>query len=267
VAIDVTGPFANAPHHQRFIVVLIDYMSSFPEVLLTGEVTSTKIITWLRQVFARFGNPDILVSDNGTNFISDEFANFLRSRDIIHQPVPVYNPERNGKVEAFNKYLKQGVQTFQASHTLFHDGINELLFNYRATAPTAHDESPAKRLFGHDIRQNFQPNNHSLTQPIREMALDDAPQQEESTAGALPQFTGPFKAGDLVRKRKIHVPKGTSPFTSPFKVIAALGNYTYKLDDGQIWNAKNLVRYVPKQQQYVEMAVDEHNDCVLLYTE
>jgi transposase InsO family protein len=257
VAIDVTGPFANAPHHQRFIVVLIDYMSSFPEVLLTGEVTSTKIITWLRQVFARFGNPDILVSDNGTNFTSDEFRNFLQSRDIIHHPVPVYNPERNGKVEAFNKYLKQGVQTFQASHTPFHNGIDELLFNYRATAPTAHDESPAKRLFGYEIRQNFQPNNHSLIQPIREVAQDDAPQQEQSKAGALPQFTGPYKTGDLVRKRKIHVPKGTSPFTSPFKVTAALGNYTYKLDDGQIWNAKNLVKYVPKQRQYVEMAVDE----------
>ncbi len=253
LAIDVTGPFANAPNHQRFIVVLIDYTSSFPEVLLTGDITSRKIITWLKSVFARFGNPSILVSDHGTNFTSDEFKQFLRARDIIHHPVPVYNPERNGKVEAFNKYIKHGVQTFQATHKPFSEGIEELLFNYRATAPTAHEDSPAKRLFGHDIRQNFQPNICTRTSNIHEMAAQSE-QQQPTTKCAV---QGLYKTGDLVRKRKPIVPKGTSPFTSPFKITAILGNYTYKLDDGQIWNAKNLVRYVPKQRQDVQIVADD----------
>ena len=30
LAVDITGPFANVPQHQRFIVVLIDYTTSFP---------------------------------------------------------------------------------------------------------------------------------------------------------------------------------------------------------------------------------------------
>ena len=38
----------------------------------------------LREIFVQPGLPDILVSDNGANFASEEFANFLRSSGIIH---------------------------------------------------------------------------------------------------------------------------------------------------------------------------------------
>ena len=248
LAIDITGPFANAPQHQRFIVVLIDYTTSFPEVLLTGDITSQRLITWIKSVFARFGNPDVLVSDNASNFTSDEFTQFLRSRDILHQPVPVYNPERNGKVESFNKFLKHGIQTFGAAHKKFNDGIEELLFNYRSTPLKSYDDSPAKQLLGYDIRTNYQPRLYMpREQPLQEM------QQEQQTKPSL-LYRGPYNVGDLVRKRKPIVPKGTSPFTSPFKIIEVIGNYTYRLDDNQIWNAKNLVRYVrPQRRQDTDM--------------
>ena len=35
--------------------------------------TSQKIIFVLTEVFARFGNPKVLLSDNGTQFTSEEF--------------------------------------------------------------------------------------------------------------------------------------------------------------------------------------------------
>ena len=38
----------------------------------------------LREIFVQPGLPDILVSDNGAKFASEEFANFLRSSGIIH---------------------------------------------------------------------------------------------------------------------------------------------------------------------------------------
>ena len=84
LAIEITGPFAKAPQHQRFILVLVDYTTSFPEVLLTGDITSQRLITRMKSVFELFGNPDALVSDNASNFTSEEFTQFLRSRDILH---------------------------------------------------------------------------------------------------------------------------------------------------------------------------------------
>ena len=84
IAIDITGPFFNAPHNKRYIVCIIDYCSRFPEVLLTSNTTSANIISWLESVFSRFGNPESLVSDNSSQFTSVEFEGFLKSRNIEH---------------------------------------------------------------------------------------------------------------------------------------------------------------------------------------
>ncbi|MCP3667048.1 MAG: hypothetical protein GY696_31915, partial [Gammaproteobacteria bacterium] len=61
LAIDISGPYFN----DNYIVVLIDYYSKYPEILSTKTITSTYIINWLREIFARYRNPGAIVSDNG----------------------------------------------------------------------------------------------------------------------------------------------------------------------------------------------------------
>ncbi|GFN82895.1 LOW QUALITY PROTEIN: Pol polyprotein [Plakobranchus ocellatus] len=105
VAIDVT----------KFLVVLIDYKSKFPEILMASNVRSSTIIGWLDEVFSRFGAPDELVIDNRPQFTSMEFTNFLQKFNIHDTLIAVYNPQENGCVERFNQYLKHGIQAFLAS--------------------------------------------------------------------------------------------------------------------------------------------------------
>ncbi|MCP3665847.1 MAG: transposase family protein, partial [Gammaproteobacteria bacterium] len=92
LAIDISGTYFN----DNYIMVLIDYYSKFPEILSTKTITSTYIINWLREIFARYGNPGAIVSDNGPQFISREFTDFLASKDIYHYRTGVYNPSENG---------------------------------------------------------------------------------------------------------------------------------------------------------------------------
>ena len=104
LAIDICGPFATAPRNQRFVTVLIDYATGLPEVLLSDDITSHKLISWLTETFVTYGNPAVLVSDNGKQFCSEAFEDFLTKRDILHWHSAVCNPRQNGKVEAFNRY-------------------------------------------------------------------------------------------------------------------------------------------------------------------
>ena len=46
LGLDICGPFATASRHQRFITTVIDYASGYPEVLLSEDITSGKLITW-----------------------------------------------------------------------------------------------------------------------------------------------------------------------------------------------------------------------------
>ncbi|GFO42945.1 Pol polyprotein [Plakobranchus ocellatus] len=156
VAIDVTGPFVIAPHSSRFLVVLIDYKSKFPELLMTSTVTSWKIINWLTEIFSRYGAPDELVSDNGPQFTSSEFHHFLQKFNVRHTLTAVYNPQENGCVERFNRYLKHGIQAFHAGGEAWSTGIQALLRNNRATAATPHDKSPGVMMFNRPPRLPFQ---------------------------------------------------------------------------------------------------------------
>ena len=96
IAIDVHGPYGHAPGHQRFMVMLMHHFSGWVEYLLCGETSSATIIRWLKGIFSRYGLCDELVSDNGSNLVSQEFENFLSACGIKHLRSPVYHPQGNG---------------------------------------------------------------------------------------------------------------------------------------------------------------------------
>ena len=77
VGMDIVGPFESASWDCRFAVTLVDYYTKWPEVAFTSTITTAAITSFLSTVFARFGNPTELVSDNGTQFTSSEFAEYL----------------------------------------------------------------------------------------------------------------------------------------------------------------------------------------------
>ncbi len=64
------GPFSTAQHREQFVVSVVDHYSRFPEVLLTTDIRSAKIVSWLHTLFMRYGFPDELVHDNGPQFVS-----------------------------------------------------------------------------------------------------------------------------------------------------------------------------------------------------
>ncbi len=76
------------------------------------DICMSRITRWLETVFSLFGNPQELVSDNGPQFMSVDFANFLWKHRVQHIRSAVYNPTENGLVKVFNQVLKYSVQCF-----------------------------------------------------------------------------------------------------------------------------------------------------------
>ncbi len=65
---------------------------------------------------------------------------------------------------------------------------------------------------------------------------------------------GPFAIRDLVLANQPQMPKGQSPYASPFWVIEVVGRYTYQLSNGQKWNCRRLKRYLPSPVEWTELA-------------
>ena len=79
--------------------MVIDYYSRFLEVAILKSTTSAKVIEALAPMFARFGFPFSLRTDNGPQFVSKNLEAYLRANGIEHRknaPVVASSEWRGG---------------------------------------------------------------------------------------------------------------------------------------------------------------------------
>ena len=92
--IDYAGPFQG-----RMFFVLVDAHSKWPEIVPMSSTSSAKTIEVLRNLVVSYGLPQQIVSDNGPQFVSEEFSDFLKKNGVKHIRSIPYHPSTNGLVE------------------------------------------------------------------------------------------------------------------------------------------------------------------------
>ena len=83
----------------KMILVIVDAHSKWLDAHVVNSATSQATIQKLRSVFSTHGLPEVIVSDNGTSFTSEEFATFIHSNGIKHWTSAPYHPASNGLAE------------------------------------------------------------------------------------------------------------------------------------------------------------------------
>ena len=101
VHIDHAGPFQG-----KLFLLLVDAHSKWMEVHIVPSTSAEATIAKLRNIFATFGLPEQLVSDNGSSFTSTEFQKFLMEKGVKQILTSPYHPSSNGLAE-------RAVQTFK----------------------------------------------------------------------------------------------------------------------------------------------------------
>lgn len=100
--IDYAGPFMG-----HMFLILIDAYSKWMDVYPVTSATSAKTIECLRKSFSSQSLPEMIVSDNGTCFVSAEFKDFMSKNGIEHITSAPYHPSSDGCAE-------RAVQTFKS---------------------------------------------------------------------------------------------------------------------------------------------------------
>ena len=94
IHIDHAGPLEG-----KILLVVVDAKTKWIEVIPVPSTSSDATIMALQNLFASFGFPKSLVSDNATGFCSTEFSIFLGCNGIKHIRIAPYHPISNGLAE------------------------------------------------------------------------------------------------------------------------------------------------------------------------
>ena len=125
-------------------LLTVDYYSRFAEVQKLNSTTSSNVITHLKSIFARFGIPAEMVSDNGPQFSSQEMKEFSENYGFRHITTSPHYPQANGLAERTVKTVKSLLEHSTDPH--------KALLSYRATPIPWCALSPAELLMGRKIR-------------------------------------------------------------------------------------------------------------------
>ncbi|WP_432422660.1 DDE-type integrase/transposase/recombinase [Streptococcus dysgalactiae] len=146
--VDFAGPINGITY-----LILVDAYSKWPEVVPMTSPTSSQTIMALSRLFSQHGIPEIIVSDNGSQFTSDHFEQYCHRNTIRHIRTPPYHPQSNGQAERFVDTFKRALLKARGEGTT-EEILQKFLLVYRTTRNKAleNDRSPAEVLMGRKLR-------------------------------------------------------------------------------------------------------------------
>ncbi|XP_011858785.1 PREDICTED: uncharacterized protein K02A2.6-like [Vollenhovia emeryi] len=214
VHIDFAGPFLG-----HYFFILVDAFSKWPEVHIVKDMTARTTINLCRQIFATFGLPSCIVSDNGRTFISKEFRDFLQRNGIAQKLTAPYHPATNGQAERYVQIFKNALKKMRANTSNVQTLVPRILLQYRTTIHAATGKTPAELLFLRKLHTRL-----DLLRPSTKFPGNNY------MAGSTPIS---FEEGKRVSCRNY---AGNERWLSG-TVLQKLGllHYKVQLDDGRVW--------------------------------
>ena len=137
-------------HSLGEILIVVDAFSGWLEAVPCPSRATGEVIKVLREIFARFGTPRTIVSDNGKEFTGEQFSAWLTRLGIRILHSPQYHPKSNGAAERMVRYVKEGLRTarkLQADPIAF---LQKLLFVHRSTSRRPEGGSPARLMLSRE---------------------------------------------------------------------------------------------------------------------
>jgi transposase InsO family protein len=279
--LDIIGPLRKAPRGFTHLLVAIDKFSKWVEVRPITNLRAEQAVTFFTDIVHRFGVPNSIITDNGSQFTGRKFLEFCHKFHIRVDWAAVAHPQTNDQVERANGMILQGLKPriFDQLNKSGRKWLQELpavVWSLRTTPSRATGFTPfflvhgaeavlptdleygSPRVRGYDEDTNQRAREDSLDQldEARLVALMHSARYQQSLRRyqARKVRRRDFSEGDLVLRlrqdnRGRH--KLSPPWEGPYVVVKVLKPGTYKLanEDGEeltnAWNIQQLRRFYP----------------------
>nr|CAD40517.1 OSJNBa0023J03.2 [Oryza sativa Japonica Group]CAH66191.1 OSIGBa0144J05.3 [Oryza sativa]CAH66207.1 OSIGBa0096F13.2 [Oryza sativa] len=277
--LDMVGPFKKAVGGYTHLFVAIDKFSKWIEAKPVVTITADNARDFFINIVHRFGVPNRIITDNGTQFTGGVFKDFCEDFGIKICYASVAHPMSNGQVERANGMILQGIKARVFDRLRPYAGkwvqqLPSVLWSLRTTPSRATGQSPFFLVYGAEAMLPSEVEFESLRfrnfreERYEEDRVDDLHRLEEAREAALIRSarylqglrryhnrnvrSRAFLVGDLVL-RKIQTTRDRhklSPlWEGPFIIseVTRPGSYRLKREDGTLvdnsWNIEHLRRF------------------------
>ena len=153
VAIDMVGPLPMSGRKHRWILTLVDCATRYPEAIPLTGIDTIECAEALVNIFCRIGIPREILSDRGSQFVSDLMREISRLLSVRQLHTTPYHAQCNGLVERFNGTIRRMLQKMAAEKPSDWDRyIPALLFSYREVPQESLGFSPFELVYGRSVR-------------------------------------------------------------------------------------------------------------------
>ena len=222
IHVDFAGPFMGS-----MFMVVVDAHSKWLEVIPMSTTTTEKTLDALRNLFAAYGIPQQLVSDNGPQFTSKEFQECMVANGIRHTLSAPYHPATNGAAERFVQTFKHSMKAAERDPGTMVQKLARFLLMYRTTPHSTTGVTPAELFLKRSLRTRLDLLRPSVQGHVETKQMD---QKRFHDTGSVDRN---FDVGQTVLVRNLR----DGPKWLQGVIVEKSGPVSYRVDvQGQIWS-------------------------------
>ena len=103
IHVDLVGPLPDS-HGHRYLLTIVDCFSRWPEAYPLVDMSSkASCEAFIHQWLPRFGIPDDIITDRGSQFVSGTWKEMMSALGIKTLSTTAYHPQCNGLVEQMHR--------------------------------------------------------------------------------------------------------------------------------------------------------------------
>ena len=146
VHVNLVGPLPESKGY-RYLLTVIDRFTRWPEVVPLQDIEARTVANaYVHNWVARFGVPEQMTSDRGTQFVSELWTAMSKLLGTQLNPTTAYRPQANGLIERLHRTLKASVKARLAGPNWI-DELPWVLLGLRTTPKEDLNASPAELVY------------------------------------------------------------------------------------------------------------------------
>ena len=152
VALDIVGPLPRTKKGNKYLLTMICLFTKFPVAIPVRRIDNETILNAMVEVFATYGIPHEILTDQGSVFCSRLTRAFCKLLNIDKVRTSPYHPQSNGSLERWHACLKSMLRKAGKNLKEWDCTLKYLLMAYRDSPHSVTGFSPFSLMFGREAR-------------------------------------------------------------------------------------------------------------------